>query len=167
MRIMNLERGQHWLGLPSHWGPGANCSCCSPPFPSSSAALESSTTLGSKMTSDKKQEVFKDELGQCHGVQAHLHVMADATPKFYKCRPIPLSMNEKEEANVERKGVLQRIETSEWAAPIVPGPKSNNSVRVWGLQSNDKPPLGCKPVPSTTVRGTVCSTKWRCTRCAL
>ena len=100
-------------GSPHTGGPGQTAPVAPPPFPSSSAALESSTTLGSKMTSDKKQEVFKDELGQCHGVQAHLHVMADATPKFYKCRPIPLSMNEKEEANVERKGVLQRIETSE------------------------------------------------------
>lgn len=32
----------------------------------------------------------------------------------------------------ERQGILEKIETSEWAAPIVPVPKPDNKVRVCG-----------------------------------
>ena len=82
---------------------------------------------------ERYQEVFKDKLGQCQGVKAHFHVKSDAIPKFYRPRPIPLSMKEKVEADLERKeklGILQKTKTSEWAAPIVPVPKPDNSVRV-------------------------------------
>ena len=82
---------------------------------------------------ERYQEVFKDKLGQCQGVKAHFHVKSDATPKFYRPRPIPLSMKEKVEADLERKEklvILQKTKTSEWAAPIVPVPKPDNSVRV-------------------------------------
>ena len=80
-------------------------------------------------------DVFKEELGQCKGVKAHLHVQADATPKFFRPRPIPLSLKEKVEAELDRKeklGILEKIEISDWAAPIVPVSKPDNSVRMCG-----------------------------------
>ena len=83
----------------------------------------------------KYKDVFREELGQCKGVQAHLHIKPDTTPKFYRPRLIPLSMKEKVEAALDRKerqGILEKIETSEWAAPIVPVPKPDDNVRVCG-----------------------------------
>ena len=83
----------------------------------------------------KYQNVFKEELGQCKGVKAHLHVQADATPKCYRPRPIPLSMKEKVEAELERKeklGILEKIKIADWAAPIVPVSKPDNSVTLCG-----------------------------------
>ena len=100
-----------------------------------SVTSESKTPQGLKRLLERYQEVFKEELGQCQGVKAHLHVKSDATPKFYRPRPIPLSMKEKVEADLERKeklGILQKIEMSEWAAPIVPVPKPDNSVTACG-----------------------------------
>ena len=86
------------------------------------------------------------------GVKPHLHAQADATPKCYRPRPIPLSIKEKVEAELERKeklGILEKIEIADWAAPIVPVSKPDNG---WGLQSNNQSPLGCKPVPTTEKR---------------
>jgi hypothetical protein len=84
----------------------------------------------------KYQNIFKEELGQCiKGIKAHLHVQADATPKFYRPRPIPLSMKEKVEAELDRKGklrILEKIEIADWAAPIGPVVKPDNSVRICG-----------------------------------
>ena len=56
---------------------------------------KSNTPQGLQKLLIKYQDVFKEELGQCKGVKAHLHVKAEATPKFYRPRPIPLSMKEK------------------------------------------------------------------------
>ena len=56
-----------------------------------SVAGRSNTPQGLQSLLTKYQDVFKEELGQCKGVKAHLHVKAEATPKFYRPRPIPLS----------------------------------------------------------------------------
>ena len=96
---------------------------------------EQYTPKGLQSILTKYQDVFKEDLGQCKGVKAHLHVQPDETPKFYRPRPIPLSMKEKVEAELDRKeklGVLKKIETSDWAASIVPVLKPDNSVRMCG-----------------------------------
>ena len=103
-----------------------------------SVTSESKTPQGLKRLLEGYQAVFKDEVGQCQGVKAHLHVKSDATPKFYRPRPIPLSMKEKVEADLERKEklvILQKIETSEWAAAIVPVLKPDKCQSLWGLQT--------------------------------
>ena len=51
----------------------------------------------------KYQDVFREELGQCKEIKAHLHVKPNTMPKFYRPRPIPLSMKEKVEADLDRK----------------------------------------------------------------
>ena len=69
------------------------------------------------------EEIFKNELGQCKLIKAKLHVKSDAVPKFYCPRPIPLATKEKVEEDLdrlERIGVISKVETSEWATPIVP-----------------------------------------------
>ncbi len=86
-------------------------------------------------TLTKYQDVFKEELGRCKDVKAHLHVQPEATPKFYRPQPILLSMKEKVEAELNRKEkleILTKVETSEWAVPIVPVLKPDNSVRMCG-----------------------------------
>ena len=93
------------------------------------------TPLGLQSILTKYQNVFKEELGQCKGVKAHLHVQADATPNCYRPRPIQLCMKEKEEAELERKeklGILEKTKIVDWAAPVVPVSKPDNSVRMCG-----------------------------------
>ncbi|XP_073954832.1 uncharacterized protein [Choristoneura fumiferana] len=56
-----------------------------------------------------------------------------ATPKFCKARPLPFAIKDKVEAELERLvevGILEPVNHSDYATPIVPVPKSNGSIRV-------------------------------------
>ena len=81
------------------------------------------------------QSVFKDELGTIQGVKAKLYVKPDSTPKFFKPRPVPHAVKgaiEQELDRLESIGVIEKVRYSEWAAPIVPVVKPDNSIRVCG-----------------------------------
>ncbi len=59
----------------------------------------------------------------------------DATPRFLKARPLPYAIKgkvDKELDNMESTGVISRIETSEWASPLVVVPKVDGRVRITG-----------------------------------
>ena len=59
----------------------------------------------------------------------------DAKPMFCKARPVPYALKPKvmeEIENLENMGILQNVETSEWATPIVAVPKKNGKVRICG-----------------------------------
>ena len=84
---------------------------------------------------EEHTEVFKDELGSLKDVKVHIHVKPDAKPHFYKPRQVPYSMRSKVEAELQRlqdTGVIEPVPYSDWAAPIVPVLKRDNSVRICG-----------------------------------
>ena len=84
---------------------------------------------------DKYPDVFKDDLGTVKGMKATIHIDPEATPLFHKARPVPFALKEKVEAELERlqqQGTIEPVQFSEWAAPIVPVVKSDNSVRICG-----------------------------------
>ena len=45
---------------------------------------------------------------------------------------VPYALKEAIEKDLERLGVVEPIRHSEWAAPIVPVPKADGSVRICG-----------------------------------
>ena len=56
-------------------------------------------------------------------------------PKFCKARPVPLALRaavEQEIERLERDGVLEKVDFSEWATPIVAVPKKDGRVRLCG-----------------------------------
>ena len=60
---------------------------------------------------------------------------ADAVPKYCKARPVPYAMKEKIEEELKRlqeEGTIEPVQHSEWAAPIVPILKPDNSIRICG-----------------------------------
>ena len=84
---------------------------------------------------DRHSNVFKDELGQVQGATAKFHVNSDCQPKFCKARPVPYALRAKVEAELDRlekEGILEPVEFSDWAAPIVPVVKRDGSVRICG-----------------------------------
>ena len=93
--------------------------------------------------------IFKQQLGKIKDLKATIRVQSEATPKFFKPRPVAYALRERVEQELERLGVvaigvIEPISHSEWAAPIVPVIKSN----AWGckdvrrLQSHGQPMFG-------------------------
>ena len=83
----------------------------------------------------KHKSVFNDELGTMQGTKAKLFVKSDSKPKFFKPRPVPHALKgaiEQELDRLESMGVIEKVRYSEWAAPILPVVKPDNSVRVCG-----------------------------------
>ena len=79
--------------------------------------------------------LFKDELGKIEQYEATLQVHPDARPRFFKPRPVPFEIKpsiEEELDKLEASGVIEKVEHSDWAAPIVPVPKKNGKFRICG-----------------------------------
>ena len=77
--------------------------------------------------------IFADELGTITPVKAKLVVSSSATPRFHRPRPVPYALRplvEQELDRLERAGVLERVDHSDWAAPIVTVPKRDGQVRI-------------------------------------
>ncbi len=84
---------------------------------------------------DTHKEVFQEELGLFKDVKAKLHVRPDTKLKFCKPRSVPYALREPIEKELDRlveQGVLEKLEYSEWAAPIVPVVKPDGSIRICG-----------------------------------
>ena len=80
-------------------------------------------------------DVFREELGTLKGTTAKIHVPEGATPRFFKPRPLPYAMRGKVDKEIDRlvgEGILTPVDFSEWAAPVVPILKPDNSVRLCG-----------------------------------
>lgn len=76
----------------------------------------------------KYKDIFKDELGTLKGVYAKLVIKPDATPKFFKPHSVPYALKEAIERDLQqlqKLGVIEKVNHSDWAAPIVPVPKDD------------------------------------------
>ena len=79
--------------------------------------------------------IFNEELGKAVGITATLHVSDNAKPYFCRYRPIPHALRHKVELELQRlveQRVIEPVESSEWAAPIVPVLKPDGTVRICG-----------------------------------
>ena len=83
----------------------------------------------------KRAAVFRDELGTLKGVTATIHVEEGAHPRYFRPRPVPYALRprvEQELERLQRMGVIEPVQFSEWAAPIVPVVKKDGSIRICG-----------------------------------
>ena len=81
------------------------------------------------------KDVFSEGLGTIDGFTATLHLSKDARPRFWKPRPVPFSLREAVEEELdrlERVGVIEKVTSSDWATPIVCVPKKNGKIRICG-----------------------------------
>ena len=84
---------------------------------------------------EKHSELFKEELGTISSLKASLQVQPNARPRFFKPRPVPFALKplvEKELDCLEAAGILQKVDSSDWAAPIAPVPKKDGQLRICG-----------------------------------
>jgi hypothetical protein len=78
---------------------------------------------GMQRVLEATKEVFQDELGTLHAMEAKIYVDEKATPRYFKARPVPYALKkgvEDELERLEKEGIISPVEFSEWAAPIVP-----------------------------------------------
>ena len=79
------------------------------------------------------EEVFKSDLGVISDHEAKLQVSEDAVPKFCKSRPIPFAIKdavEQELDRLEKDGIIEKVDHSEWASPVVVIPKKDGRFRL-------------------------------------
>ena len=82
---------------------------------------------------ERYAEIFKPELGTVKSVTAKLHLKDNMKPVFQKARPVPYALRpavEKELKKMEDEGIIEPVEVSNWATPIVCVPKTDGSVHV-------------------------------------
>ena len=102
---------------------------------------------------DKYPEVFKDELGTLQGTRAKIHVDPQATPRFFKPRSVPYILRERVEKELDHllsEGIIEPVQFSDWAAPIVPIVKENGRIRICGdyrVTINQLSKLDSYPIP--------------------
>ena len=79
--------------------------------------------------------VFTSNLGRCTKFKVPLHLKPNAKIVFHKPRPIPFARREAVKLEIDRlveRGVLEQINYSDWAAPIVAVSKPDGRVRICG-----------------------------------
>lgn len=79
--------------------------------------------------------VFSDKLGKYTKGKFSLHLKEGASPVHYKPRPVPYAMRTGIEDELYRlvdEGIIEPIESSDWASPIVPVLKTNRQIRLCG-----------------------------------
>ena len=101
----------------------------------------------------KHRNLFRGELGTIRGVTAKLHISLGARPHFYHPRSIPYALRSRVDQALEKlvsDGILEAIQLSEWAAPIVPVVKQDGTIRVCGdykLTVNQVAQVDTYPLP--------------------
>jgi hypothetical protein len=102
----------------------------------------------------KHISVFDKELGHCSKIQAHVQLVPNAIPKFFKPRSLPFACIDGVKEEIQRNvacGIAERIDTSQWAAPIVPIFKPTGNIRICGdfkVTINFQIPIDQHRIPS-------------------
>ena len=100
-------------------------------------------------------EVFEDTRGTVKGAKAKIYIDPAAKPRYFKPRPVPHALRQKisdELDKMEAEGTIEKVQFSDWAAPIVPVLKPDNSVRICGdykVTVNQVSKLDNYPIPKT------------------
>ncbi|XP_011858092.1 PREDICTED: uncharacterized protein LOC105555676 [Vollenhovia emeryi] len=83
----------------------------------------------------KYPDVLSEEFPSMSKIEARLKLKENAKPVFLKNRVVPFKLKEKVEAELEnmvQAGILEKVESSRWATPIVPVLKKNGQIRICG-----------------------------------
>ncbi|KAK7095401.1 hypothetical protein V1264_006813 [Littorina saxatilis] len=103
----------------------------------------------------ENDELFEEVRGTIKGVKASIFVDPSAQPRYFKPRPVPYALREQlsqELDRLEAEGTIEKVEFSDWAAPIVTVVKPDKSIRICGdckVTVNTASKLDNYPIPKT------------------
>lgn len=81
----------------------------------------------------RHKDLFDGTLGCFTGGRATLKLRADAEPVFCRARPLPYALRPRVDAELDgmlRAGVIEPVDTSDWATPLVIVHKPDGSLRI-------------------------------------
>ena len=81
---------------------------------------------------DRHLAVFQEGLGKLKNYKAKIILDPQATPRFCKARPVPYALKAKVEEELDRLTAEEPRQFADWAAPIVPVLKGDQTVRICG-----------------------------------
>ena len=102
---------------------------------------------------EKYQDVFEEGIGTFKATKTKIVVEENASPRYCKARSVPYALKdqiEKELQRLEEEGTNEQVIFSEWAAPIVPIVKEDQSIRICGdykVTVNSMSKLDNYPIP--------------------
>ena len=80
-------------------------------------------------------KLFEPGLGELKDMKVKIATDTTTSPKFCKARPVPYAIREKVDKELDRlvsEKVIEPVNHSDWAAPIVPVMKPDGSIRICG-----------------------------------
>ena len=84
---------------------------------------------------DRYAGLFQEELGTLQGTKVKLLMDSDVQPKSCKPRPVPFALRQKVETELQclqDESVIEPVQFSQWATPIVPVVKQDGTVHICG-----------------------------------
>ena len=105
---------------------------------------------------------YRNVLTRCERLRGTRLLLSISTvqPKFFRPRSVPFAIKEavgKEIERLERAGILEKVDHSEWAAPIVPVPKKDGKIRICGdYKVTINPYLKSRSASTTYSRRNLC-----------
>ncbi|GFT14641.1 uncharacterized protein K02A2.6 [Trichonephila clavipes] len=79
------------------------------------------------------KDIFDDKLGEINNYEAKLKLRHGVKPIFCRVRTVPFALKgrvENEIDRLEKEGIIEKVDSSEWATPVVPVVKSDGSIRL-------------------------------------
>ncbi|GFV72166.1 uncharacterized protein K02A2.6 [Trichonephila clavipes] len=79
------------------------------------------------------KDIFDDKLGEINNYEAKLKLRHGVKPIFCRARTVPFALKgrvENEIDRLEKEGIIEKVDSSEWATPVVPVVKSDGSIRL-------------------------------------
>jgi hypothetical protein len=112
----------------------------------------------------KHTDVFKDSLGHCKKTKVKLFLKLNAKPIFCPKRPVPFNtipLVDAELTRLQSLGIIEPVDFSEWAAPIVAVRKPKKGSHLCGLLNRTQRCAGGQSLPASNPGGDLRSTKWQ------
>ena len=78
-------------------------------------------------------EVTKEGLGLLRGIKAEVELKTGVDARFCRSRPVPFALRDQVGEAIQKQvedGELERVDQSEWAAPIVVVKKKDGGIRI-------------------------------------
>ncbi|GBL64616.1 Uncharacterized protein K02A2.6 [Araneus ventricosus] len=82
---------------------------------------------------EEYKNIFDEELGEINNYQVKLELKPEVKPIFCRVRTVPFALKgrvENEIDRLEKEGIIEKVEHSEWATPVVPVVKPDGNIRL-------------------------------------